>query len=58
MRRILTDEELRRLEADNIQAALAECQGKIYGANGAAALLGLKPTTLNSRLKSLGIKTS
>ncbi|MFO0903184.1 MAG: sigma 54-interacting transcriptional regulator [Pirellulales bacterium] len=58
VRRILTDEELRRLEADNIQAALAECQGKIYGANGAAALLGLKPTTLNSRLKSLGIKTS
>lgn len=54
--RILTDEELRAFEAANIRAALAQCQGKIYGANGAAALLGVKPTTLNSRIKSLGIK--
>jgi transcriptional regulator with GAF, ATPase, and Fis domain len=54
--RILTDEELRSLEAANIQAALSKCQGKVYGANGAAALLGVKPTTLNSRIKSLGIK--
>jgi len=53
---ILTDEELRSLEAANIQAALKKCHGKVYGANGAAALLGLKPTTLNSRIKSLGIK--
>jgi hypothetical protein len=29
--------------------------GKIYGANGAAALLGLKPTTLASKLP-LGLK--
>lgn len=54
--RILTDEELRSLEAANIRAALAKCHGKVYGANGAAALLGVKPTTLNSRIKSLGIK--
>ncbi|WP_425619103.1 sigma 54-interacting transcriptional regulator [Anatilimnocola sp. NA78] len=55
--RILTDEELRSLEAANIQAALLKCHGKVYGANGAAALLGVKPTTLNSRIKSLGIKS-
>lgn len=54
--RILTDEELRAFEAKNIRAALLKCQGKVYGANGAAALLGLKPTTLKSRIKSLGIK--
>ncbi|MDA0660931.1 MAG: sigma 54-interacting transcriptional regulator [Planctomycetota bacterium] len=54
--RILTDEELRAFEADNIRAALLKCHGKVYGANGAAALLGLKPTTLNSRIKALGIK--
>ena len=54
--RILTDEELRSLEAENIRAALLQCHGKVYGANGAAVLLGLKPTTLNSRIKSLGIK--
>ena len=54
--RILTDEELRSLEANNIRAALSQCHGKVYGAKGAAALLGVKPTTLNSRIKSLGIR--
>lgn len=53
---VLTIDELRSLEANNIQAALLKCHGKIYGANGAAALLGVKPRTLNSRIKSLGIK--
>ncbi|MFO1003650.1 MAG: hydrogenase, partial [Planctomycetaceae bacterium] len=54
--RILTEEELRILEADNIRAALSQCHGKVYGPNGAAALLEVKPTTLNSRIKSLGIR--
>ena len=54
--RILTDEELRLLEANNTRAALSKCHGKVYGANGAAALLGVNPTTLNSRIKSFGIK--
>lgn len=54
--RILTDQEIRDLEANNIQAALKACGGRVYGPNGAASLLGLKPTTLNSRIKSLGIK--
>jgi transcriptional regulator with GAF, ATPase, and Fis domain len=56
--RVLTDKELRAFEAGNIRAALSECHGKIYGATGAAALLGMKPTTLNSRIKALGIKNS
>jgi transcriptional regulator with GAF, ATPase, and Fis domain len=30
-------------------------QGRIYGPGGAAALLGLKPSTLQSRMKKLGI---
>ena len=54
--RILTDEEMRALESANIRAALRKCHGKVYGASGAAALLGVKPTTLNSRIKALGIK--
>jgi transcriptional regulator with GAF, ATPase, and Fis domain len=54
--RILTDQEIRDLEANNIQAALKACGGRVYGPNGAASLLGLKPTTLNSRIKSLGIQ--
>jgi transcriptional regulator with GAF, ATPase, and Fis domain len=29
--------------------------GQVYGAAGAAAIVGLKPTTLQSRLKKLGL---
>jgi len=53
--RILTAAELRELEANNIRAALASVNGRIYGENGAAALLAMKPTTLSSRIKALGI---
>ena len=35
--------------------ALRETRGKIYGPNGAAALLGLKPSTLQSKMVRLGI---
>lgn len=54
---ILTEEQLRALEKDNLNAALAACGGKIFGTDGAAALLGIKPTTLASRLKRFGIAT-
>ena len=37
-------------------AALEAANWKIYGAGGAATLLGVKPTTLASRLQTLGIK--
>ena len=52
---VRTDAEMRRLEADNIRAALKLAGGKISGPGGAAELLGLKPTTLASRIKALGI---
>ena len=55
--RILTDAELRQLEADNIRAALEQTKGKVSGAGGAAELLGMKPTTLASRIKTLGISS-
>jgi hypothetical protein len=35
---------------------LRSCHGKIYGSDGAAARLGVKPTTLQSKLKKLGIR--
>lgn len=38
-----------------IKKALKQCDGKIYGDNGAAALLKMKPTTLQSKMKKLGI---
>jgi PAS domain S-box-containing protein len=53
---ILTADEMQELEKRNLQAALLQSGGKIYGDDGAAALLGLKPTTLASRLKKLGLK--
>ena len=55
---IMTAAERRQHEADNIRAALSASAGKIYGPNGAAALLGMKPTTLASRIKALGIIAS
>ena len=53
--RVLTDAEVRRLEADNIRAALRQTAGKLSGAGGAADLLGIRPTTLASRIKALGL---
>lgn len=47
--------ELKRLEQGSIEAALKQANGKIYGSGGAAELLGVKPTTLASRMKTLGI---
>ena len=40
----------------HIGRALKVTGGKIYGKTGAARLLGLKPTTLQSRMKKLGIQ--
>jgi transcriptional regulator with GAF, ATPase, and Fis domain len=54
--RILTAQEMEALERANIERALASCCGKISGDAGAARLLGLAPSTLSSRMKSLGIQ--
>jgi transcriptional regulator with GAF, ATPase, and Fis domain len=53
---LLTDVEVRRLERENIERAIAQAGGKIYGPGGAAGLLGLRPTTLAYRMKALGIR--
>ena len=39
-----------------IADALRSSGGKIYGADGAAAILDLKPTTLQSKMKKLGLE--
>jgi formate hydrogenlyase transcriptional activator len=38
-----------------IEAVLRETRGRVYGANGAAARLGLPATTLDSQIRALGI---
>jgi PAS domain S-box-containing protein len=47
---------LRDREREKIIRVLSECHGQLGGPNGAAARLGLKRTTLQSRLSQLGIK--
>jgi len=46
---------LEEAEKRHIAAALARSGGKIYGKDGAAAALALKPSTLQSRMKRLGL---
>ena len=51
-----TLKQLLALERRSIQEALQMSGGKIYGPGGAAELLGLRPTTLSSKIAALGIK--
>jgi formate hydrogenlyase transcriptional activator len=48
--------QLEELERQNFQRALERCGGRISGEQGAATLLGMRPSTLASRLKVLGVK--
>jgi transcriptional regulator with GAF, ATPase, and Fis domain len=41
--------------AEHIKRALAVTRGRIEGANGAAALLGINPHTLRARMRKLGV---
>jgi PAS domain S-box-containing protein len=54
--RVLTADEIQTLERENLIRALAATGWRISGQNGAARLLGIPPSTLNSRLKALGLK--
>jgi PAS domain S-box-containing protein len=49
-------DNLRDRERERILRTVRDCHGKLGGADGAAARLGLKRTTLQSKLVSLGIK--
>ena len=48
--------EMLRLERDNLLVVLEKTGWKIKGADGAAELLGVKPTTLLSRIKKMGLR--
>lgn len=52
---LMSAQEHKTLEKSNLERALSQCKGKIYGVGGAAEVLGLKPTTLSSKLKKYGI---
>ena len=53
---ILTEKEMREYQKQNLIAALRETNWRVSGPDGAAALLGVKPTTLADRVRSYGIK--
>jgi len=53
---VIPETEWRRRERDNVRTALELARGRIYGPDGAAEILGVKPTTLISRLNALGLR--
>jgi PAS domain S-box-containing protein len=55
-KRVRTAKELEELERANLVAALEATGWRVAGETGAAQLLGMKPTTLSSRIKALGIE--
>jgi PAS domain S-box-containing protein len=55
-KRILQLRELQQLERKNILRALESTAWRVAGKEGAAELLGMNPSTLNSRIKALGIQ--
>ena len=55
---IMTDNERQQRDRQIIIQALKETSGKVFGPGGAAELLDVKPTTLASRIKRLGIDKS
>jgi transcriptional regulator with GAF, ATPase, and Fis domain len=46
---------LDEVQAAHIRDVLATTGGRIYGEGGAAQILGLKPSTLQSRMQKLGV---
>jgi len=52
---LLTEADIEQLRVANIIACMKEANGRVSGKDGAAALLGVRPTTLYSRLHKLGL---
>jgi PAS domain S-box-containing protein len=53
---ILTENDMKKLQKKNLMAALVQSDWRVSGKGGAADLLGVRPTTLNDRMKSFGIR--
>jgi len=54
--KVLTADELEEFEKRNLLRALETCGWRISGGGGVSALMGLPPSTVSSRMKSLGIR--
>lgn len=53
---VLTEKELKALQKKNLILALKQANWRVSGKGGAAELLGIRPTTLSDRIRTLGIK--
>jgi PAS domain S-box-containing protein len=52
---LLREDDLRRMERENLALALKRASGRVSGPGGAAELLGMHPSTLRDRMKAFGI---
>ncbi|MCP4302870.1 MAG: hypothetical protein GY783_19985 [Gammaproteobacteria bacterium] len=52
----LTEEEFRAKEKQNLIAALRSADWRVWGPDGTAAMLGIKPSTLSYRMSAFGIE--
>lgn len=52
---VMTHSEIKGRDRRNLIIALDKCRGKVFGAGGAAEPLGMKPTTVTSRIKKYAI---
>ena len=53
---IFSIKTMHEMERDHILSILKMCNGKVFGPGGAAEVLNIPSTTLNSKIKKLGIK--
>ena len=53
---VLTEREMREFQKANLVRALEQANWKVSGSDGAAELLGLRPTTLADRIRSFKIR--
>ena len=53
---LMTEDQMRDLQKQNLRKALEQSNWRVSGKEGAAALLGIRPTTLSDRIKSFGLK--
>ena len=52
---VLTEHDMKELQRKNILAALGQTNWRVSGKDGAAELLGVRPTTLSDRIRSFGL---
>ncbi len=52
---VVTDAEMKQRDRENVLAALNQAKWRVHGPGGAAELLGMRPTTLASRITRMGL---